>query len=291
MIPGAFDYHLPTSLPDACRLLADLGEDARVVAGGHSLIPMMKLRMALPEHLVDLRALRELKGIGIADGAVTIGAMTTQAEVIGSEALAKACPILRETALQIADPQIRNLGTVGGNVANGDPGNDMPAVMQALDGTYQVHDQHGAREIRARDFYEAAFVTALGEGEILTAIRIPIPAVGHGYAYQKQKRKIGDYATAAAAVLLVMDGGRCTSAAIGLTNVADTPLHAEAAAAALVGTGVDRAAVEAAVQAAEAITSPAADGRGSAAFRTKVAGVMVRRAIEQAKGRATGGAA
>ncbi|MEZ5934108.1 MAG: xanthine dehydrogenase family protein subunit M [Alphaproteobacteria bacterium] len=291
MIPGAFDYHLPTSLPDACRLLADLGDDARVVAGGHSLIPMMKLRMAVPEHLIDLRAIGELRGITVADGAVTIGAMTTEAEVIASEELAQHCSILRETALQIADPQIRNLGTIGGNVANGDPGNDMPAVMQTLAATYQVEGLRGKRQIEARDFYEAAFFTSLGEDEILTAIRIPLPPAGHGFSYQKQKRKIGDYATAAAAVVLTMDGGQCRSAAIGLTNVADTPLFAEAAGAALVGTDVGKAAIDAAVQAAEAITQPAEDGRGPAAFRTKVAGVMVRRAIEQAKSRATGGAA
>lgn len=291
MIPGAFDYHLPESLPDACRLLVDLGEDARVVAGGHSLIPMMKLRMALPEHLIDLRAVSELKGITVAGGRITIGAMTTQAEVIASDELARNCPILRETALQIADPQIRNLGTIGGNVANGDPGNDMPAVMQALDGTYHVQGAAGTREINARDFYEAAFFTALEDGEILTAISMTLPSPGHGYAYQKQKRKIGDYATAAAAVLLSLDGGQCKSASIALTNVGDTPLLADAAAAALVGTVIDDPAIDAAVSAAEAITAPAEDGRGPAAFRTKVAGVMVRRAIQQAKSRAQGGSA
>ena len=222
MIPGAFDYHLPESLPDACRLLSDLGDDARVVAGGHSLIPMMKLRMALPEHLIDLRAIDALKGITVTDGVVTIGAMTTQAELIASDDLARVCPILRETSLQIADPQIRNLGTIGGNVANGDPGNDMPAVMQALDATYQVEGAEGTRQVKARDFYEGAFFTALEDNEILTAISIPVPPSGHGCAYQKQKRKIGDYATAAAAVLLTMDGGTCRSASIALTNVGDT---------------------------------------------------------------------
>ncbi|MEM8952268.1 MAG: xanthine dehydrogenase family protein subunit M [Pseudomonadota bacterium] len=289
MIPGAFDYHLPSSLPDACRLLADLGDDARVVAGGHSLIPMMKLRMALPEHLIDLRAIAELKGITIAGGKVTIGAMTTQTEVIASDELAHVCPILRETSLQIADPQIRNLGTIGGNVANGDPGNDMPALMQALSATYYVQGAAGTRDIKARDFYEAAFYTALNDDEILTVISFEAPPAGHGFSYQKQKRKIGDYATAAAAVLLTMDGGACKTASIALTNVGDTPLFAEAAGQALVGSTVDKAAIDAAVQAAEAITSPAEDGRGPAAFRTKVAGVMVRRAIEEARTRAGGG--
>ncbi len=291
MIPGAFDYHRPGSVPDACKLLVDHGDDARVVAGGHSLIPMMKLRMAMPEHLIDLQDIGELQGVAIADGVATIGAMTTQAALIASDDLAARCPILRETALQIADPQIRNIGTVGGNVANGDPGNDMPAVMQMLDAAYVVEGASGSRDIKARDFYEAAFFTALKEGEILTAIRIPLPPAGHGYAYQKQKRKIGDYATAAAAVVLSMADGICQQASIGLTNVADTPLHADAAAMALIGSPIDKQAIDAAVQAAEAITSPAEDGRGPAAFRTKVAGVMVRRAIEQALARANQGAA
>ena len=285
MIPGAFDYHRPGSVADAVQLLADLGAEARVVAGGHSLIPMMKLRMAQPEHLVDLQDLAELKGIGIEAGKVTLGAMTSQAEIIASPELAGACPILKETALQIADPQVRALGTIGGNVANGDPGNDMPAVMQALDAVYLLRSRENSREVRARSFYQGAFVTALEDGEILTAVRIDAPPAGHGWAYLKQKRKIGDYATAAAAVILAMQQGRCASAAVALTNVGDTPLFAAAASSALVGGAVDGAAIDAAVAAAEAITSPAVDGRGPARFRTKIAGVMARRAIEQALGR------
>jgi aerobic carbon-monoxide dehydrogenase medium subunit len=286
MIPGSFDYHRPASVAEAVKLLSDLGEDARVVAGGHSLIPMMKLRMAVPETLIDLRHIPELKGISEAGGAITIGATTTQSELIGSAMLAASCPILRETALQIADPQVRNMGTVGGNVANGDPGNDMPALMQALDATYLVAGPGGNREIAARDFYEAAYFTALGPGEVLTAVRIAAPPAGHGYAYEKQKRKVGDYATAAAAVILTMAGGRCESAAIALTNVGDTPLFAEAAGAALVGTDLGVAAVDAAVSAAEAIAEPAEDGRGPVAFRVKIAGMMVRRAIARAASRA-----
>ena len=206
MIPGAFDYHRPQSLDEAVGLLSSLGDEATVVAGGHSLIPMMKLRMAVPQNLVDLQDIGDLKGITLEEGGVSIGAMVTQAEVIASEVLAEACPILRETASEIADPQIRNLGTIGGNVANGDPGNDMPAVMQALDASYLLQGPDGSREVKARDFYEAAFFTARAEGEILTAIRIPRPPAGHGYAYKKQKRKIGDYATAAAAVILTLSG-------------------------------------------------------------------------------------
>jgi carbon-monoxide dehydrogenase medium subunit len=286
MIPGSFDYHRPDSVAEAVRLLADLGEDARVVAGGHSLIPMMKLRMAQPEHLIDLQGLAELQGISVGGGKVTLGAMVTQAAVIASPELARVCPLLKEVALQIADPQVRALGTLGGNVANGDPGNDMPAVMQALDAVYLLRSRGGGREVRARDFYEGAFSTALADGEILTAVRFDAPPPGHGYAYLKQKRKIGDYATAAAAVVLTMSAGRCASAAVALTNLGDTPLLARAAADALVGSALDVAAIAAAVAAAEGITSPAADGRGPAQCRPKGAGVMVRRAIEQARRRA-----
>ena len=220
-----------------------------------------------------------LKGIEEADGTIRIGAMTTQAEVIASELLAARLPILRETALQIADPQVRYCGTIGGNVANGDPGNDMPAVMLALGAEFVVRGPSGERAIPARDYYRAAFTTALAENEVLTGLRIPAPPAGHGWAYEKMKRKVGDYATAAAAVILVMDGGACRDARIALTNLADVPLLAEAAGQALIGTPVDDAAIEKAVAAAVAITDPASDLRGPAEFRKHVAGVMVRRAI------------
>lgn len=287
MIPGSFEYHRPTSVDEAVALLARLGEDSRVIAGGHSLIPMMKLRFAAPEYLIDLQALDELKGVSIDAGLVTIGAMVTQHDVIASEPLAAACPILRETALQIADPQVRYCGTIGGNVANGDPGNDMPAVMQALNATYLLRGANGTREVLARDFYEAAYFTALDEDEILTAIRFDAPPAGHGWAYEKQKRKIGDYATAAAAVLLVISGGTCTSASVALSNVGDTPLYVGQAGSILVGTGIGPNEVTQVVNAAKAIAQPAEDGRGPAEFRSHIAGVMVRRAIEASKNRAS----
>jgi carbon-monoxide dehydrogenase medium subunit len=287
MIPAAFEYHRPASLDDAVKLLGQFGDDARVLAGGHSLIPMMKLRLASPGHLVDLQDIGALKGIKESGGAIEIGAMTTQREIIQSSALATACPILKETAEQISDPQVRYVGTIGGNVANGDPGNDMPAVMMALDAVYLVKGSGGAREIKARAFYQGAYATALKDGEILTAIRIPTPAKGSGSAYLKQKRKIGDYATAAAAVVLVKSGGKCTGAAIALTNVGDTPLLAEAAAAALVGSSLDATAIEKAALAAVGIARPSADARGPVDFRKSVTGVMVRRAIEAAAKRAS----
>jgi aerobic carbon-monoxide dehydrogenase medium subunit len=286
VIPASFEYHRAQSLDEAIGLLAKHGDDARVVAGGHSLIPMMKLRMAKPDHLVDLQDLTELRSIKSEGGALVIGAMTTQHELIGSELLASKCPILRETSLLIADPQVRYCGTVGGNVANGDPGNDMPAVMMALGAIYRVKGPGGERDIPARDFYQGSFVTALKEGEILTAVRIPTPADRHGYAYEKQKRKVGDYATAAAAVVLAMSSGTCAAAAIALTNVGDTPLFAADAAQALIGSRLDEAAIAEAARRAEKITRPSGDGRGPVEFRRHIAGIMVRRAIARAKQRA-----
>jgi aerobic carbon-monoxide dehydrogenase medium subunit len=284
MIPGSFAYHRPASVEEAVGLLAELGEEARALAGGHSLIPMMKLRLASPAHLVDLAGLADLKGIRTDGVDIVIGAMTTQHELGGSDLLGTKIPILREASLQVADPQVRYLGTLGGNVANGDPGNDMPAVMLALGATFEVAGKAGERRIAAREFYQGAYFTALEPGEIVTAIRIPVPAAGHGSAYEKLKRKVGDYATAAAAVVLTVDGsGSIGSCSIGLTNVAETPLWAEEAARIVVGSKLDAGTVKRAVAAAEAITSPASDARGPAHYRTKMAGVMVARALARAK--------
>jgi carbon-monoxide dehydrogenase medium subunit len=286
MIPGAFAYHRPTSVTEAVALLADLGEEARALGGGHSLIPLMKLRLAAPSSLVDLAGIAELKGIRAEGGDIVIGATVTQHELIASELLTSTLPILRETSLLIADPQVRYLGTIGGNVANGDPGNDLPAVMMALGASYELTGRSGKRSVAARAYYQGAYQTAIGAGEILTAIRIPTPPAGHGYAYEKLKRKVGDYATAAAAVVLTLQGGSVASCAIGLTNVADTPLLAEQAAQILVGSSFDDFTVKRAVAAAEAITSPANDRRGTPHYRTKMAGVMLARALARARSRA-----
>ncbi len=286
MIPDSFAYHRPNSVQEAVGLLAEFGDEARALAGGHSLIPMMKLRLAKPGHLVDLGGVSALKGIRADGGDIVIGATTTQHELIGSDLLSAKLPILREVALLIADPQVRYLGTLGGNVANGDPGNDMPAVMLCLNASYDVAGKAGERRIAARAFYQGAYFTALEPGEIVTAVRIPMPPAGHGSAYEKLKRKIGDYATAAAAVLLTMSGGKVASCSIGLTNVAETPLWAEEAGKILTGSSLDAETVKKAVAAAEAITSPATDGRGPARYRTKMAGVMLARALARAKARA-----
>jgi len=267
-------------------LLAKLGDDGRAIAGGHSLIPMMKLRLATPGHLVDLAGIADLKGIRSDGNDIVIGAMTTQHDVVGSDLLAGKIPLLRETALLIADPQVRYMGTLGGNVANGDPGNDMPAVMLCLNATYHVTGKGGERRIPAREFYQGAYFTAMEGGDVLTAVRIPVPPAGHGAAYEKLKRKVGDFATAAAAVILTIGGGKVSSCSIGLTNVAETPLWAEEAAKILTGSSLDAATVKRAIAAAEAITSPASDARGPAHYRTKMAGVMLMRALARAKANA-----
>jgi carbon-monoxide dehydrogenase medium subunit len=285
MFPGRFDYHRPATVAEAVRLLAERGEDARVLAGGHSLIPMMKLRMAAPGDLIDLGGVAALRGVRVEGGTVRIGAMTTQHELIESEALAQAAPLVREAALQIADPQVRYVGTIGGNVANGDPGNDMPGLMQCLDATFTLEGPEGVRAVRARDFYVAAYETARSDAEILTEIAFDAPA-GAGWAYEKQKRKIGDYATAAAAVLLRMRDGRCAMASVAMTNLADRPIFSAGAGAALEGTTLDAGALDAAVAAMQADIDPAADNRGPVAFKRHVAGVMLRRAVARAASRA-----
>ncbi|MDH6269764.1 carbon-monoxide dehydrogenase medium subunit [Rhizobium sp. SG_E_25_P2] len=286
MIPGSFDYHRPSSVADAIKLLADLGEEARPLAGGHSLIPMMKLRMASPEHLIDLGGIEALKGVCRTGADIVIGAMTTQHDLLQSTDIEQSLPILHEAAKLIADPQVRYCGTIGGNVANGDPGNDMPALMVTLGARYRLEGPNGARDVAARDFYEAAYFTALEPGEILTGVAIPVPAAGHGYAYEKLKRKVGDYATAAAAVMLTMEGGKVAACAIGLTNLADIPLLAEEAAAALIGSSLDDASITRAADLARSIMAPAADARGPAEYKIHVGGIMVARAIKRAAARA-----
>ena len=284
MIPAAFDYHRPTTTADAVKIISEHGDEARVIAGGHSLIPMMKLRMTDIAHLVDLQDIEELKGISVDAGVVTIGAMTTQHEVLASAELEKAAPIVTEAALQIADPQVRYVGTVGGNVANGDPVNDMPGLMQALDASFTLVGPNGSREVKARDFYEAAYFTAREEEEILTSISFA--ATSGGYAYEKQKRKIGDYATAAAGVLITKDGGTCTTASIALTNLSDIPVYCAEAVEILVGSSLDDEIIARATQAAVDASDPQEDNRGPVEFKKHCAKVVIRRAIERAISRA-----
>ena len=284
MIPAAFDYYRPTDLAGVIALLEEHGDDARVMAGGHSLIPMMKLRMAEVPHLIDLQDVQGLSGITIDAGRIRIGAMVTQSEIINSADLGNAAPILREAALQIADPQVRYMGTVGGNVANGDPGNDMPGLMQCLNAEFTLFGPDGERSVAAREFYEAAYMTAREDEEVLTSVSFDSPA--GGYAYEKQKRKIGDYATAAAAVQIVKSGDQVASASIAMTNLSDTPVWSQAAGDALTGTSCDADAVKAAVAAMLNDIDPTEDNRGPVAFKRHAAGIVLTRAIERAWSRA-----
>jgi len=228
----------------------------------------------------------ELVGVRHENGDVVIGAMTRQAAVERDGELGSKVPLLRETSLVIADPQVRSIGTLGGNVANGDPGNDMPALMMTLGASYRLQGNAGSRDVAAAEFYQGAYFTALEPGELLTTISIPVPPAGHGYAYEKLKRKVGDYATAAAAVMLTMAGGKVATCQIGLTNLAETPLLADAAAKAVIGTSLDPAALKNAAAAAAAIMSPAADARGPVEYRKHVGGIMVMRALQRAAERA-----
>lgn len=284
MIPEAFEYYRPKDMEGVFAVLTEHGDDARVLAGGHSLIPMMKLRMASVPHLIDLQDVAGLGGITVLDDTIRIGAMVTQSEIIANDALFNVAPILREASLQIADPQVRYMGTVGGNVANGDPGNDMPGLMQCLGATFTLAGPNGTRDVEARDFYEAAYMTAREDDEVLTAVSFPVPA--GGYAYEKQKRKIGDYATAAAAVVLVKDGATCSAASVAMTNLSDTPVWSEAAGAALTGTEVSDADINAAVAAMLGDIDPANDNRGPVEFKKHAAAVILRRAIARAWSRA-----
>lgn len=285
MIPPAFDYVAPRSVGEAISLLSSLGEDAKLLAGGHSLLPMMKLRFAQPGTLIDINRIPELRGISEDGGVIRIGAMTTETELINSKLLQDRLPLLPEAAKLIADPQVRNRGTIGGDIAHGDPGNDHPAIAMALDATFVLQGPNGERQVQAVDFFHGTYMTELAENEILTAILIQPFASGTGYCYQKLKRKTGDWATAGAAVVLRLSGGVITHARIGLTNVAPTALRATAAEAALMGQALTTATLDAVVKAVRDACDPAEDLRGDAEYKTAMAGEMTRRAILAAAAR------
>jgi len=285
MIPPAFDYHAPQSVADAIRLLGSLGADAKLLAGGHSLLPMMKLRFAQPAHLIDLNRITALRGIREEGGTIVIGAMTVENDLIASKLLQSKLPLLPEAALLIADPQVRNRGTIGGDIAHGDPGNDHPAIAIALDATFVLEGPKGERQVRADAFFHGTYMTEMAENEILTAIRIPAFAPKTGYAYEKLKRKTGDWATAAAAVVLRITAGQVSHVRIALTNLAPTALRASAAEAALLGKAISDATVADAVAKACAICDPAEDLRGDREYKTAMAGQMVKRALLKAAAR------
>jgi len=279
MIPPAFDYHAPRSVGEAIALLGSLGVDAKILAGGHSLLPMMKLRFAQPAHLIDINRIPELRGI-CEDGAeIVIGAMTVENELIRSPLLQARVPLLADAPKMIADPQVRNRGTLGGDIAHGDPGNDHPAISLALDATFVLQGPNGTRKVKADDFFHGTYLTALAEDELLVAIRVPAFAAGTGWAYEKLKRKTGDWATAGAAVVLRMNAGVVSHVRIALTNVAPMAIRAKDAEAALIGKPINDSTLAAAAQAAMAVCNPAEDLRGDIAYKTAMAGQMVKRAL------------
>jgi carbon-monoxide dehydrogenase medium subunit len=285
MIPSPFAYHAPHSVGDALSLLGKL-DDAKVLAGGHSLLPMMKMRFARPAHLIDLGRIPELKGIREEDGTIRIGAMTTENELIWSKLLQEKCPLLVEGARQISDPQVRYKGTIGGDIAHGDPGNDHPALMLALGASFVLRSSKGERVVPADGFFVGTYATLMAADEIMTEIRIPVPPAGAGYCYAKLKRKVGDFATAAAAVTLRMSGDTVRDVAIALTNVAPTPLKARDAENALRGKAFSDASVAAAAELAMKICDPAADQRGDTEYKIAMAGEMTQRALRMARSRA-----
>jgi carbon-monoxide dehydrogenase medium subunit len=289
MIPAAFEYHAPTSLGEATALLARLGEDAKVLSGGQSLIPLMKLRLASPPHVVDINGIPGLAGIREADGVLRIGALTRESDLEASDLVRTRYPLLHETTKVIADPIVRNLATLGGNLAHGDPANDHPATMLALGAEVVAAGPRGERRIPIAAFFTGPFATALDPGEILTEIRVPVPAARSGGAYVKMERKVGDFATAAVAVQLTLSAaGTCEQVGIGLTNVGLTPIKATQAENALKGKRPDDAAIAQAARLAAEAAQPAEDLRGSVEYKRDLVRVLTARALRRAVQRAGG---
>jgi carbon-monoxide dehydrogenase medium subunit len=287
MFPAAFDYRAPTSLGEVLDLLGQHGDEAKVMAGGQSLIPLLKLRLASPALVLDIGRLPSLAGVSRDPGTLRIGARTRHADVEWDESLREVCPLLAETAPQISDPLVRNLGTVGGSLSHADPSGDWGSVMLALDAELVAASRAGERVIRARDFFDGPFTTTLRPDEVLTEIRVPLRERSGG-AYLKLERKVGDFATVGVAVQVELDDGRVARAGIGLTSVGPTNLGATAAEQALAGQEpTDEAIAEAARLAAQA-AEPRDDVRGSAAYKRDVVRVFVQRAMKTALGRARG---
>jgi carbon-monoxide dehydrogenase medium subunit len=286
VIPGDFEYHAPASVEEAVSLLQRLGDEAKVLAGGHSLVPAMRFRLAQPQHLVDINRIGGLSYIREEGGVLRIGALTRESELEHSALVRQRYPLLADAGRVIADPLVRNRGTIGGNLAHADPANDHPAVMLAYGATVVARGPGGAREIAIDDFFTGLFENALAPGELLVEIRIPAPGPGQGGAYRKLERKVGDYATAAVAVQLAMSGGTCTAARIGLTNVSPVPMRATGAEGALAGKALTDDVLEAAGQAAARECDPSADLRGSVEYKRDVTRVLLKRAVRAAAERA-----
>ena len=288
MIPGEFDYHAPDTVAEAIALLAELGDEAKLLAGGQSLIPAMRFRLALPTHLIDLRKIDGLDYLREEGGHLAIGAMTRESALDESELVQGRYPLLADTARVVADPLVRNLATVGGNIAHCDPANDHPATMLAYDAVIVAQGPNGTRTIAIDDSFTELFENSLEEHDLLTEIRVPVPQAGEGGAYVKFERKVGDYAIGAVAARLTLDGDRIASIRLGLTNVSPVPMRAKNAEAELVGKTVDDAVLEAAGQAAAAECDPSADLRGPVDYKRDVIRSLVGRAVRNAAARARG---
>jgi aerobic carbon-monoxide dehydrogenase medium subunit len=280
MIPAAFDYERASSVDEAISLLQQHGEDAKLLAGGHSLLPLMKLRLARPSVLVDIGRLDGLSYVRDAGDHVAVGALTRHHDVATSDVLRSQCGILAAAAGEVGDPQVRHLGTIGGSVAHGDPASDVPTVLLALDATLVAKGTGGERQIGAADFFTGFFETALNPDEVLTEIRVP-KSNGAGWSYQKFHRRAQDWAIVGVAAVLSKSNGGYSNAAIGLTNMSDRPMRASETERLLVESGD----VEAASGAADSGTSPPSDTFASAEYRQHLVKVLVRRAVEEAASR------
>jgi carbon-monoxide dehydrogenase medium subunit len=289
VIPGAFDYHSPTSLDEALSLLKQHSGDAKILAGGQSLIPAMRFRLAVPSILIDINRLNDLRYVEERGDHLAIGAMTREHSLEDSAVVQSSYPLLHDTAAVIADPLVRNQATVGGNIAHADPANDHPATMLAYNATVVAKGPGGERSIAIDDFFTGLFENAMADDEILIEVRIPKPPPGSGGAYTKFERKVGDYAISAAAVQLRLSGDTIAEARIGLTNVSAVPMRAKSAEAALVGKAATAETLESAGQAAAAECDPSPDLRGSIDYKRDITRVMVKRSIEKAVARAKGG--
>jgi len=291
MIPPSFEYFSPRSLDEALSLLQKLGSDAKILSGGQSLIPMMKLRLASPPQIIDINRIPDLDYVTESNGHLRIGALARESDLEHSDVVKSRYPLLFDTTVVIADPLVRNQATVCGNLAHGDPANDHPATMLALGATIVTASTRGEREIPITDFFTGLFETALQPDEILKEIRVPTPPPSSGGAYLKMERKVGDYATAGVAVQITTDGtGVCKSAGVGLTNVGFMPIKATKTEDFLAGKTLDDATIKQASEIAASESQPVDDIRGSEDYKRDLVRVLTARALKQALERAKGGA-
>ncbi len=287
MIPAAFEYLRPKTIPEAIGFLQQYGDDAKILSGGQSLIPMMKFRLARPTYLIDINRIAGLSYIREEGGYLKIGGLTREADVDSSPLIHAKYPILADTARVIADPQVRNMATLAGNLAHGDPANDHPATMLALRAEIVASGPQGERILPVDGFFVTLFTTQLEHDEIVTEVRIPVPPPRSGGAYFKLERKVGDFATAAVAVQLTIDGGNvCQTAGIGLTNVGATPVKAAKAEDFLRGKTLDEANIAQAAQLAAEEAQPSSDLRGPEEYKRGLVKELTRRALTRAYERA-----